>query len=145
MVPQDYQAPDEKNFNIAFVIQHSSNDSPTRADESAEHCFHKEISVDSYLGEEVIPLSSRSDWLTIKIAVHHIYLFEIYKAYIYIRLRRSLRISRTMNSNSGGFYHLYFSNCEANTHASFSVTLTQYNIDPITKEKIFLSVTIYVL
>lgn len=115
MVPQDYQAPDEKNFNIAFVIQHSSNDSPTRADESAEHCFHKEISVDSYLGEEVIPLSSRSDW-------------------------RSLRISRTMNSNSGGFYHLYFSNCEANTHASFSVTLTQYNIDPITKEKIFLSV-----
>jgi len=59
----------------------------------------------------VIMMSSRTQWADIKI-------------------EKTIKIA--------GYYHLFFSNCEPNTHTSFTMTLSQYNVDKV-GSKIYLS------
>jgi hypothetical protein len=103
MVPHDFVVPESEKYRIAFVLQKSRDDSTGNGDyaneiHTADRCFHED---NLHPGDEVFSLASRNDW-------------------------SSLRIERTMEE--AGFYHLFFSNCEATTQAQFNMTLTEYNV-----------------
>lgn len=109
MVPHDYENPPNGKFNIAFILQRSSTDSAARLEGDLDDCFHEHKLNED---DELIPLSFRTTWKEMK--------FE-----------KKITIP--------GYYHLYFSNCEKSTHSSFELSLTEYNVDPRTGAKIFLS------
>jgi hypothetical protein len=103
MVPHDYVSPADEKYKVALVLQKSNTDGvniqASTAVEGQEGCFHTDSIQD---GDEIISLSSRTQW-------------------------KSLMFKKTIQEP--GFYHLYFSNCEATTQAQFSLKVTEYNID----------------
>ena len=102
MVPQDYKPPKDESYNIALVLQKSNSDGANlqmHQGKGQSSCFHVDSIQD---GDQVIPLSSRMDW-------------------------KDLHFETTITD--AGFYHLYFSNCEATTQAGFKMLLAEYNYD----------------
>jgi hypothetical protein len=108
MVPHDYNAAPDHSFNLAFVFQRSSSDVVSRDDLSRNTCFHESKMNDD---DEIIMMSSRTQWADTKI-------------------EKTIKIP--------GYYHLFFSNCEPNTHTSFTMVLSQYNVDRSGSKKLSL-------
>lgn len=108
LAPHNYNLPSNNNFNLAFVFQRANNDVVSRDDMSPRTCFHE-----SKLNEDddIIMMSSRTQWGDMKI-------------------EKTVKIP--------GYYHLFFSNCEPGTHTSFTISLTQYNLDK-SGAKVYLS------
>lgn len=110
MVPHNYQQPIDDLYDIAFVLQRSPSDGGLRLDENGPGiCFHKSKLNDDDI---VISLQDRKEW-----PKKH---FE--------------KIIQ-----EAGWYHIYFSNCEKDTQAAFTLDLVEYNIEPGTETKVYLS------
>lgn len=104
--PNSYTPPADEKYKVGFVLQMSTVDDTTGSEYNGgsnvgikTRCFH-ESSIRG--GDELISMASRTDWT-----------------------------SRTFEKTieKPGYYHLYFSNCEPDTLASFTLTLTEYNVD----------------
>jgi hypothetical protein len=111
MVASDYLKPVDSKYKIAFVLQRSPSDQGLRIDDSADApCFHE-----ARLTEQdttIISLESRHDWLA-SVACRSCALTSF--GSVRTRFPFETRITEP------GYYHLYFSNCEANTQVSFEV------------------------
>jgi hypothetical protein len=104
MVPHDYVQPKDDEYKIALVLQKSNSDganiqTQVDANPDAPTCFHTDSIKE---GDEVISLASRTNW-------------------------KNIEFEKTIDD--AGFYHLYFSNCEATTQAGFNLKLEEYNFD----------------
>lgn len=113
MIPQhNYQQPADDQFRLAFVLKKAgSKDTAVRSDAERRgaYCLHED---DVERGDLVISLAKRTQWQT-------------------------LSISHTITK--GGYYNLYFSNCEKGTNTNFKMDLAEYNMDVDGSTKIYLS------
>lgn len=114
-VPLEYKKNAEDMFDIAFILQRSESSAPPEAaidgkldEEGNRICYHTLRLNDD---DQVYLLSSGEQW-------------------------KKSHFTKTISVP--GFYHLYFSNCELDTQASFELDLTQYNLDS-NQNKIYLS------
>lgn len=98
--------PEDGKFRVAFVLQHSNSESD-RIDTIGGACFHElkeRQAANKPDSLSIITLESESKW----------------PLYDY-----------TKKITEPGYYHLYFSNCERTTRSDFSLTVTQYNVEPL--------------
>ena len=60
MVPHDYVVQENHQYNIAFVLQHSTSDVAIRTDEATpDFCFHEsKVSAKDF----IIDMKKRTDW-----------------------------------------------------------------------------------
>eukprot|EP00455_Lapot_gusevi_P028977 TRINITY_DN3102_c0_g1_i2.p1 TRINITY_DN3102_c0_g1~~TRINITY_DN3102_c0_g1_i2.p1 ORF type:complete len:465 (+),score=166.23 TRINITY_DN3102_c0_g1_i2:203-1396(+) len=91
----------KEKYNIAFLLQKSVNDAAaTRVEEdSSKGCFHETQKTES---DFLFSMESRTEW-----KIHEV----------------------KQEIKEPGLYHLYFSNCEKDTQVSFTMSLTEYNVD----------------
>jgi len=109
LVPHDYVQDNTNAHKFNVALVLQRSDTDHAINAEGGHCFHE-----TFVGPEdwVVPLSDRSVWE---------------------------KVVFNKNINVAGYYHLYFSNCEKDTHTSFELKTTEYNVAPGTSTKIYLS------